>query len=65
MAASKSRMVTAAALRRAAERKLENSRMVVLRYYLAFLKGDGACETSYADKAGKYMKQTGVTLPKI
>jgi tetratricopeptide (TPR) repeat protein len=32
----------AAALRRAAERKLENSRMVVLRYYLAFLKGDGA-----------------------
>jgi tetratricopeptide (TPR) repeat protein len=32
----------AAALRRAAERKLENPRILVLRYYLAFLQGDGA-----------------------
>jgi dCTP deaminase len=23
------------------------------------------CETSYADKKGKYQKQTGVTLPKL
>ncbi len=30
-----------------------------------FLKGDSECEVSYADKAGKYMQQTGVTLPKI
>jgi len=30
-----------------------------------FLKGDSACETSYADKAGKYMKQKGVTLPRM
>lgn len=30
-----------------------------------FLKGDQVCETSYADRAGKYMGQTGVTLPKI
>ncbi len=30
-----------------------------------FLKGDGACEVSYADRGGKYMKQTGVTLPRI
>lgn len=30
-----------------------------------FLKGDSPCEISYADKAGKYMKQQGVTLPKI
>ncbi len=30
-----------------------------------FLKGDSVCETSYADRAGKYMKQQGVTLPKI
>ena len=30
-----------------------------------FLKGDSMCETSYADRAGKYMKQQGVTLPKI
>ncbi|NDF11740.1 MAG: dCTP deaminase [Proteobacteria bacterium] len=30
-----------------------------------FLQGDQSCETSYADRAGKYMKQTGVTLPKI
>jgi dCTP deaminase len=30
-----------------------------------FFKGDEACEVSYADRAGKYMRQTGVTLPKI
>lgn len=30
-----------------------------------FLKSDEACETSYADRAGKYMGQEGVTLPKI
>lgn len=30
-----------------------------------FFKGSSACETSYADRSGKYMKQTGVTLPRI
>lgn len=30
-----------------------------------FLKGDGPCETSYADRQGKYMRQVGVTLPKL
>lgn len=30
-----------------------------------FLKGDSPCEVSYADRAGKYMGQTGVTLPKV
>jgi dCTP deaminase len=30
-----------------------------------FLKGDKVCNTSYADKAGKYMGQRGVTLPKM
>jgi len=30
-----------------------------------FLKGDSVCETSYADKGGKYMHQTGVTLPRM
>ncbi len=30
-----------------------------------FFKGSSECETSYADRAGKYMKQTGVTLPRI
>jgi dCTP deaminase len=30
-----------------------------------FLKGDRPCEVSYADRAGKYMKQRGVTLPKL
>ena len=30
-----------------------------------FLKGEGPCEVSYKDRAGKYMKQTGVTLPKL
>ncbi len=30
-----------------------------------FLKGDSPCEVSYADKAGKYMGQRGVALPKL
>ncbi len=30
-----------------------------------FYKGDQPCETSYADRSGKYMGQQGVTLPKI
>ena len=30
-----------------------------------FLKGDSAPEVSYADRGGKYMGQTGVTLPKV
>lgn len=30
-----------------------------------FLKGNEPCETSYRDRAGKYMGQEGVTLPKL
>ncbi len=30
-----------------------------------FFKGDTICQTSYADRAGKYMGQKGVTLPKL
>ena len=30
-----------------------------------FLKGNEPCEVSYADRAGKYMGQRGVTLPKL
>jgi len=30
-----------------------------------FFKGSKPCETSYADRAGKYMGQRGVTLPKL
>lgn len=30
-----------------------------------FMRGESACETSYKDRQGKYMKQQGVTLPKI
>ena len=30
-----------------------------------FLKGEQPCETTYADRAGKYMGQRGVTLPKL
>src|SRR3989337_1074267 len=30
-----------------------------------FLKGNEPCEISYADRAGKYMGQKGVTLPKL
>ncbi len=30
-----------------------------------FLRGDSACLKTYSDLSGKYMKQRGVTLPKI
>lgn len=30
-----------------------------------FLQGDQPCEVSYADRAGKYMGQRGVTLPRM
>ncbi len=30
-----------------------------------FLRGEGECEVSYADRGGKYQGQTGVTLPRI
>lgn len=30
-----------------------------------FLKGESPCETSYADRAGKYMRQRGVALPRL
>lgn len=30
-----------------------------------FFAGDEECMVSYADRVGKYMKQTGVTLPKL
>ena len=30
-----------------------------------FFKGDTPCDVTYDDRAGKYMGQTGVTLPKI
>ena len=32
---------------------------------LLFLGGDEICTTSYADRKGKYQKQTGVVLPRI
>jgi dCTP deaminase len=30
-----------------------------------FFESDEACETSYRDKAGKYQKQVGITLPRL
>ena len=30
-----------------------------------FFKADSVCETSYADRGGKYQGQTGVTLPRM
>jgi dCTP deaminase len=30
-----------------------------------FLRADTPCDVSYADRKGKYMKQRGVTLPKL
>jgi len=32
---------------------------------LLFLSGDGECETSYADRKGKYQSQVGITVPRI
>ncbi len=32
---------------------------------LVFLKADQVCSVSYADKAGKYQDQAGLTLPKV
>lgn len=30
-----------------------------------FYRGESPCEVTYADRGGKYMKQTGVTLPRL
>ena len=30
-----------------------------------FFRGESPCETSYADRKGKYQRQTGVTLPRL
>ena len=30
-----------------------------------FFQGDGECQTSYADKKGKYQKQRSIELPKL
>jgi hypothetical protein len=30
-----------------------------------FVGGDEVCETSYADRFGKYMRQSGITIPTI
>ena len=30
-----------------------------------FLRAESPCEVSYAERSGKYMKQTGVTLPRL
>ncbi len=32
---------------------------------ILFFQSDEACETSYADRAGKYQKQQGIVLPKL
>lgn len=32
---------------------------------LVFLKADQVCETSYADKSGKYQDQRGLTMPRV
>ena len=30
-----------------------------------FFQGDERCETSYADRSGKYQGQTGITIPTV
>ncbi|MEK6673128.1 MAG: dCTP deaminase, partial [Nitrospirota bacterium] len=32
---------------------------------LLFIQGSEVCETSYADKSGKYQAQKGITLPRM
>jgi dCTP deaminase len=32
---------------------------------VVFFLASEACETSYADRAGKYMRQTGITIPRM
>lgn len=32
---------------------------------VVFFTADEVCETSYADRGGKYMKQTGITIPRM
>ena len=32
---------------------------------VVFYMADDVCETSYADRGGKYMKQTGITIPRM
>ena len=32
---------------------------------MLFFQSDDACETSYADRKGKYQKQTGITTPRV
>jgi dCTP deaminase len=32
---------------------------------VVFFTADEVCETSYADRRGKYMKQTGITIPRM
>ena len=32
---------------------------------VVFFKADQPCETSYADRQGKYMKQRGITVPRM
>ena len=32
---------------------------------VVFFQADEVCETSYADRAGKYMRQRGITIPRL
>lgn len=32
---------------------------------LLFFEGEPECDTSYADRAGKYQRQTGITVPRM
>lgn len=52
--------------------EIGNSTPAPMRIYLnegiaqfLFLRGEQACKTSYGDRGGKYMGQTGVTLAKV
>lgn len=52
--------------------EVSNSTPLPMRIYanegiaqFLFLKGDEECETSYADKDGKYQGQRTIVLPKV
>ena len=44
---------------------VEDNMSALICAQLLFLESDEVCQTSYADKSGKYMHQPGLTLPKL
>jgi len=39
--------------------------LIDIANFFTFFKGNTPCETSYADRNGKYMKQKGIVVPRM